>query len=269
MSRLHSSENIPVALFLGGLDPSAGAGIFRDLTVASGLGVFSMAIPLAETIQNGFECKKIVRPSINPVERLKFLEPHLHGEWGVKLSMFHDCSLLQDVLPMIDMLTPSCAIWDPIFAPTHGTNLHEVSAFKKNIGLFSATHWVVSPNIIEARLLADLTDVPLEKVAEKIIDMGAPSVWVRGGHASGEKVQDLWCDKNGSTWLTPYDRLAGDPRGTGCTITAAWLAYRMCGMEPVSAIDAAIQYTRTAWKYLHTPGSAGRLTFPPKVSEND
>ncbi|MDR2697955.1 MAG: bifunctional hydroxymethylpyrimidine kinase/phosphomethylpyrimidine kinase, partial [Holophagales bacterium] len=84
-------------------------------------------------------------------------------------------------------------------------------------------------------------------------------------HGNDKMVKDLWCDGNGPKWLTPYDRLDGDPRGTGCAATAAWLALRLSGMEPISAAEAAIQYIRSAWNYLHIPGGVGRLTFPPRV----
>jgi hydroxymethylpyrimidine kinase/phosphomethylpyrimidine kinase len=265
MGCLHPVGDLPVALFLGGFDPSAGAGILRDSAVASGLGVFSMAIPMAETIQNGLECNEVAEPSIDPARRLSYLAPHLCGKWGVKLSMFHSSSILHDVLSIVDRLAPSLAIWDPILAPTHGAELHKASTIQRIIGKFAPDLWVISPNIPEARLIADIPDGPLEEVAEKIMDMGMKSVWIRGGHASGCTVQDLWCDKNGFTWMPPCDHLAGDPRGTGCTVTAAWLAYRLCGMDPICSIGAAIQYIRSAWKYLHVPGKAGRLTFPPKV----
>jgi len=260
-----SHREFPVALFLGGLDPSGGAGILRDVAVASGLGVHSMAIPTAETIQNGIECAEILPPSLVPTKRLDLLKPHLRGKWGVKLSMFHNCSLLRDVLPKIHHLAPLAAIWDPIIAPTNGVGLHDPKALKEIIALLANKNWIISPNIPEARLLADLPHALPENAAEKIMDMGIQNVWIRSGHADGKTLQDLWCDANGHKWLTPYDRLNGDPRGTGCTVTSAWLAFRLIGMEPINAAETAIQYIRKAWNYLHVPGGAGRLTFPPRV----
>jgi len=260
-----SHTEFPVALFLGGLDPSGGAGILRDVAVASALGVHSMAIPTAETVQNGIECAEIISPSVVPMKRLDSLKHHLRGRWGVKLSMFHNCALLRDVMPQINHLTPTVAIWDPIVAPTNGVGLHKPKSLKEIIALLVNKNWIVSPNIPEARLLADLPHASPEDAAKKIMDMGIQSVWIRSGHGNDKRVQDLWCDANGHKWLTPYDRLHGNPRGTGCTVTTAWLALRLSGMEPINAAEAAIQYIRKAWNYLHVPGGVGRFTFPPIV----
>ena len=254
---------VPVALFLGGLDPSGGAGILRDAAVASCLGAHAMAIALAETIQNGLECTKILPPSANPLERLDALSPHLRDKWGAKLSMFCEAPLLDELLPRIKVMGPSAAIWDPIVAPTHGTKLHSPLAIRKVFALFSGGPWVVSPNLPEARLIAGEPERPLETVAKKIMDMGAESLWIRGGHGSGDTVQDLWCDTDGIAWLPKYERLEGDPRGTGCTVTSAWLAFRLNGTEPAAAAESAVQYIREAWGRLHVPGSAGRPVFLP------
>jgi hydroxymethylpyrimidine/phosphomethylpyrimidine kinase len=224
-----------------------------------------MAVPMAETVQNGFECKEIAPPNIDPMQRLDILKPHLCGKWGIKLSMFHNCSQLQNVLPLIHQLEPSAAIWDPVVAPTHGAGLHCPAAIKEAAALLSRYSWTAAPNIPEARLLAEMPHEPMETVAKKIMSLGLQSVWIRGGHGNGKTVQDLWCDENGPKWLTPHNRLDGDPRGTGCTATTAWLAYRLTDMEPINAAEAAIKYVRKAWNNLHAPGKAGRPAFPPKV----
>jgi len=265
MGASHAISEVPVALFLGGLDPSSGAGVLRDVQVASDLGIYPMAVPLAETVQNGVECAEIAPPSFCPMKRLESLRLHLTGRWGAKFSMFHDLSLLKTVLERIQELKPAAAIWDPIAGPTSGAKLHGADTIQKALCLLQFGTWVVSPNIPEARTLADMPDGPLDAVAKKILDMGAKCVWIRGGHASGETVQDLWADGATLEWLAPHSRLDGDPRGTGCTATSAWLSYRLKGLEPASAAEAAIKYVRNAWEHLCRPGGAGRVAFPPRM----
>ena len=77
----------PVALCLGGMDPSAGAGLLRDAMTLAELGCQPMAVSLAETLQNGLACTRIEAPGLDPVQRLETLAPHLAGRWGVKLSL--------------------------------------------------------------------------------------------------------------------------------------------------------------------------------------
>jgi hydroxymethylpyrimidine/phosphomethylpyrimidine kinase len=239
----------------------------RDAAVASGLGIHSMAIPLAETVQNGIECIEIWPPAIDPLIRLNSLAPHLSGKWGVKLSMFYERSVLCDVLQQIRLLRPAAAIWDPIISPTSGVGLHSPASIIEAANMLSGCFWTLAPNIPEARLLAEMPEAPLETVAEKLVDMGMKNVWIRGGHGTEKMVRDLWCDCDGPKWMTPNTRLEGDPRGTGCTATSAWLAYSLNGMKPIDAADAAVKYIRRAWSALHLPGSTGRPAFPPRVQQ--
>jgi hydroxymethylpyrimidine/phosphomethylpyrimidine kinase len=132
--------------------------------------------------------------------------------------------------------------------------------------MLSGKPWTVAPNIPEARMIADMPHGQIDAVAKKIFGMGFQNVWIRGGHGDGKTVQDLWCDKDGARWFAPHTRLDGDPRGTGCTATTAWLAFRLAGMEPINAAEAAVRYIRKAWNNLQIPGKAGRPTFPPRAN---
>jgi len=266
MNAPHAVPGVPIALFLGGLDPSSGAGVLRDAQVASDLGICPMAVPLAETAQNGLECAEIAPPGFSPVKRLELLRPHLSGRWGAKISMFYDLSLLDAVSKLVQEMGPTAAIWDPVMGPTRGAKLHSADTIKKAFALLPAGAWLVSPNIQEARALADMPDGPLESAAKKMMDMGAQSVWIRGGHGCGEtKVRDLWADGNGIEWLAPFSRMDGDPRGTGCTATSAWLSFCIKGLSPARSAEAAIDYVRNAWGHLCRPGGAGRAAFPPRA----
>ena len=81
-----SPAAIPVALCLGGMDPSAGAGLLRDVMTLAGLGIQPMAVCTAETVQNGRACAAILAPP-DPLPFLEALAPHLAGAWGVKLGL--------------------------------------------------------------------------------------------------------------------------------------------------------------------------------------
>ena len=66
-----SSLSVPVALCLGGMDPSAGAGVLRDVLTLSGLGVHPMVVSTAETLQNGIACLRITGPALSSALRLE------------------------------------------------------------------------------------------------------------------------------------------------------------------------------------------------------
>jgi len=64
------------------MDPSAGAGILRDVMTLAALGVHPMAVSTADTVQNGLVCLAI-RPPRDPLPAFDALVPHLGGAWGV------------------------------------------------------------------------------------------------------------------------------------------------------------------------------------------
>ncbi|MFZ1613366.1 MAG: bifunctional hydroxymethylpyrimidine kinase/phosphomethylpyrimidine kinase [Holophaga sp.] len=256
---------IPVALCLGGLDPSAGAGLLRDATTIWELGGYPMAIPVAETVQNGAACTHIRAPLASPRERLLALRPHLAGTWGAKLGL---CALpLDELAALVELLVdlkPVCGIWDPIQAPTAGVGLHHVSDLRSMAEIILGRGaWVVSPNRPEAAGFGDLReDASPVDLAGPYLKAGAKAVWLKGGHGGGP-VEDVWVDGKGATSLGVRDRLPGDRRGTGCTLASAWLCLRLQGEDELSAARHACVWMQERWAQAAVPGGFGRPSFAP------
>lgn len=262
----------PVALCLGGVDPSAGAGILRDALTVAELGCQPMAISLAETVQNGLSCLRIEKPGVDPVQRLEALAPHLVGRWGLKLSL---CALepgdFRRLGATLRHLSPSMRIWDPILAPSAGVGLHDGADLRRMAAeLLPMGGWVVSPNRGEAAAFAGLPPeairtAPALDLAGPWLAAGAMGVWLKGGHADGDTVQDLWITAGDVTELECVPRLPGQRRGTGCFLSAAWLALRLQGASDQDAARKAAQRLRARWNQAFAPGLAGRMMFSPLV----
>lgn len=256
---------IPVALCLGGLDPSSGAGLLRDATTIWELGGYPMAIPVAETIQNGAACSHINLPSVAALDRLQALRPHLTGTWGVKLGL---CALPSDdlaaLVELLMDLKPACGIWDPIQAPTAGVGLHHVADLRRMAEtILGKGSWVVSPNRPEAAAFGELReDSSPVALARPYLNSGAKAVWLKGGHGGGP-VEDFWVDDQGATSLGVRDRLPGDRRGTGCTLASAWLCKRLQGEDELSAARHACVWMQERWAQAAVPGGFGRPSFAP------
>ncbi len=262
-----SPSLVPVALCLGGMDPSAGAGLLRDVLTLASLGVHPMAISTAETLQNGLACLEIARPALSPILRLESLRPHLCGLWGVKLGL---CALpveeLSLLMTRLDELDPPFCIWDPIQAPTSGVPLHDALALRRMARtVLGSGNWVVAPNRPEAAAFGDLppgADPCL--LAQAFLDSGAQAVWLKGGHAQGEEVEDFWIEAGGARSLGVHPRLAGERRGTGCAVASAWLGFRLQGREGFSAAQDASAWLRDHWDRAFAPGGAGRPVLAPE-----
>lgn len=254
----------PVALCLGGMDPSGGAGLLRDVLALAALGVQPMAIPVAETIQNGLACLRIDPPAVDPLVRLDALAPHLAGTWGVKLGM---CALgegdFRKLALRLEHLAPPLRIWDPILAPSRGTGLHDADGLRRMADVLLASQaWVVAPNRLEAAAVASLApDAPPDALARPWLARGAQAVWLKGGHGGRQEVEDFWITVQGVRSLGVQERLSGERRGTGCTLAAQWLGLRLLGRDDASAAQEAARRLRAGWDRAFAPGGVGRPLF--------
>jgi hydroxymethylpyrimidine/phosphomethylpyrimidine kinase len=252
------------------MDPSGGAGLLRDALALSELGCQPMAVSLAETLQNGLACARIDPPSMDPVQRVETLAPHLMGRWGVKLSL---CALnakdFRRLCVALRHLAPPVRIWDPILAPSVGVGLHDGEDLRRMASdLLSMGGWVISPNRGEAAAFAGLPpeaihSASVETLATPWLEAGAAAVWLKGGHASGDQVQDFWITPQGVQALKLAPRLPGERRGTGCLLSATWLGLRLLGRDDRQAAVEAAHRLRERWHLAFAPGGAGRPMFAP------
>jgi hydroxymethylpyrimidine/phosphomethylpyrimidine kinase len=260
----------PVALCLGGMDPSGGAGLLRDALALAELGCQAMTVSLAETLQNGLACLRIESPTLDPVQRIEALAPHLGGRWGVKLGL---CALdMKDFRRLCATLrhqAPPIRIWDPILAPSAGVGLHDGEDLRRMASaLLPMGGWVVSPNRGEAAAFAGLPpgaihSAPVESLGTPWLEAGALAVWLKGGHAAGDRAQDVWITREGLQPLEAAPRLRGERRGTGCLLAATWLGLRLQGLDDLQAALESARRLRARWDLAFSPGGAGRAMFAP------
>jgi hydroxymethylpyrimidine/phosphomethylpyrimidine kinase len=229
-----------------------------------------MAISLAETLQNGLACTRIEAPSLDPIQRLETVAPHLVGRWGLKLSL---CAVearnFRRLAASLRHLAPPIRIWDPILAPSAGVGLHDGEDLRRMAAdLLPMGGWVVSPNRGEAAAFAGLPpeairSASVETLSSPWLEAGAAAVWLKGGHAAGQHVQDVWITKAGIKDLESAPRLAGERRGTGCLLSATWLGLRLLGWDDQQAALESARRLRTRWEHAFSPGGVGRAMFAP------
>ena len=106
---------------------------------------------------------------------------------------------------------------------------------------------LVTPNLPEAEALAGLRlrRQPDRRLAAGVLaDLGARAVLIKGGHARGGEVRDLFFDGRFFTeFVAPRIRTRAT-HGTGCTLSAAIAANLAKGVALEEAILRAIRYLR-------------------------
>ena len=99
---------------------------------------------------------------------------------------------------------------------------------------------LVTPNLPEAQRLTGQTTA--EACAEFLLQSGANSVLITGGHNDGETVINRYFDKTGEQQFE-WERLHGEYHGSGCTLASALALFLAREMPVKLALRFAQAYT--------------------------
>ena len=108
---------------------------------------------------------------------------------------------------------------------------------------------MVTPNIPEAEVLTGMkirnkTDMLL--AGNKLLDLGAKNVLIKGGHFRTKKVYDMFLNKSGSKIFTSIRYKTRNTHGTGCTLSSAIATFYSCGKSLKKACELGIKYVNLA-----------------------
>ena len=218
-------------LILGGLDPSGGAGVTVDATVAALHEVEPLPVALTATVQSlrGFDRAEPIPAAVWRAQVAAVLADGPVA--AVQVGFLGDAALLADVAAVLAPLAREVPIVvDPVLSATAGGMAQGaalVAAYREHLAPLAA---LVTPNVHELQALA--AGAPAALLAA-----GAGAVLRKGGHGTGaEAVDELWIDGASTRWARP--RLGCGPvRGTGCALASA-IASRLAHGAPLPAACA-------------------------------
>ncbi|MFN3243973.1 MAG: hydroxymethylpyrimidine/phosphomethylpyrimidine kinase [Planctomycetota bacterium] len=214
-------------LLLGGLDPSGGAGITVDATVAALHGVEPLPVALTTTVQGlrGFVAKQ---PIAERVWREQVATVLADGKIAaVKVGYVGDPALVAVVAEAVRALPAGThVVVDPVLSATAG-GMHDgdalVAAYREHLVPLAT---LLTPNGPELQQLADGDAESLLRVeaplrAESPLRSGAGAVLHKGGHGEGDQaIDELWTGEPPYRFARPRHD-CGPVRGTGCALASA------------------------------------------------
>lgn len=142
---------------------------------------------------------------------------------------------------------------DPVMVSRTGAQSIDDRAIDTLRELLIPQATILTPNRYEAQILTGLKIDSLEMMkasAEKIHQLGAKNVLVKGGGMSGElRGVDVWFD--GESWEILQTEIIDtqNTHGTGCTLSAAIAANLAKGQDPLTATGNAKDYVTRALQY--------------------
>ena len=179
---------IPKVMTIAGSDSGGGAGIQADLKTFAAMGTYGASVLTAITAQNTVGVTGVHEI---PVEMIVAqIEAVLSdiGADAVKTGMLSSSDIIETVARELAHFRVERLVVDPVMVAKSGDRLlreEAVDALRRSL-LPLAT--VVTPNIPEAEALTGMKIESREEArsaAEKIVNMGAKSVVVKGGASAG------------------------------------------------------------------------------------
>ena len=85
-------------------------------------------------------------------------------------------------------------------------------------------------------------------VAQKLIELGAKNVLIKGGHLNGEFVHDIYVGNNDIKIFNSKRVKTKHTHGTGCTLSSAVATFLSCGKPVKKSCELGIMYVNSAIK---------------------
>ena len=211
-------------LIIAGSDSSGGAGIQADIKTVTSLGSYAMTAITAVTSQNTKGVKEIVSISSKSLQTQITMVLDDIGANAVKIGMLQNTNIIKCVYKILKKYKLKNIVLDPVMNAKGGARLVNVSSIKYLKKLLLPLCDVVTPNIPEAEILTGYSIVNKEdmiKAAKKIINMGAKSVLLKGGHLKNKMIFDILVSKKEIRIFPKRKIKTKHTHGTGCTLSSA------------------------------------------------
>lgn len=229
---------LPVALTIGGSDPSGGAGIQADLKTFHQFGVYGEAVVALLTIQNTTRVERVdCVPAELVVAQLRaVLEdiPPQAAKTGALGNREIVCAIAEAAA---DFNFP--LVVDPVMISKHGQPLISPEAIAAVRELLLRRAFLICPNLPEAEELAGMpvhTVEDMRTAAKRLCEMGAKAALVKGGHLQGSAVDVLFDGIEWREYAAPHIDTP-HTHGTGCTYSAG-IAAELARGAPLGAAVA-------------------------------
>jgi hydroxymethylpyrimidine/phosphomethylpyrimidine kinase len=230
---------VRTALSIAGSDSGGGAGVQADLKAFARCGVHGMTAITALTAQSTTGVTGVHPvPGAFIVEQVRAVAEDI-GVDAVKIGMLGTAETVAAVREALELLpagTP--VVIDPVMVAESGAVLLDEGARAALIALLLPLATVITPNLPEARALAEMgEESDAEALAHRLRALGPEVVVVTGGHR--EVAEDVLVDAEG-TLLIPGARHAdGAAHGSGCTHSSVLAAQLALGLDPRAAARVA------------------------------
>jgi hydroxymethylpyrimidine/phosphomethylpyrimidine kinase len=244
----------PSALTIAGFDGSGGAGIQADIKTFSALGSYATSVLTALPVQNTQGVRSIYPVATEAVQAQieAIMDDIFPG--AIKIGMVHTPELVECIASTLKKYPAVPLVFDPVMVATSGHKLIEEKTIASIIDLLFPLADLITPNMDEAAILAEMPVNDLEhmyEAGEKILKLGCKAVLLKGGHLKTDKITSLYFSGNEGDNISvrefSYQKFeTNNTHGSGCTLSSAIAAYLSQGRTVEDAVASGQDYTHLA-----------------------
>lgn len=245
------------ALTIAGSDSGAGAGIQADLKTFAALGVYGTSVITAITAQNTKGVTQILELAPELIAAQIDAVIGDIGTHALKTGMLANSAIIEVVVEKIREYGLQNLVVDPVMVAKGGDLLLRQEAIETLRSRLIPLATIVTPNLPEAKQLTGIPGSRLQDIKEaarRIINMGAKSVVIKGGHHKGPATDIFYDGKKFHELKTARVRTP-HTHGTGCTFSAAIAANLARGEKLENAVAQAKRYITQAIRKGFAVGS--------------
>lgn len=250
----------PVVLCLSGHDPSGGAGLQADIEALLAQGCHAAPTVTALTVQSTVDVvdfRVLDRDWVLAQAHTVIADLPVAA---VKLGMLGSVEMVETVLEVMHSLPGVPLVCDPVLRAGGGGTLGKDDvgfAMRERLLPIAA---IATPNLPEARILAELPDGSADECAEKLLPY-CRHLLITGGHGDEQKVHNRLYSRDGARHSFTCERLPGSYHGSGCTLASALAGRLALGEDLASAVQTALAYT---WRTLRDAEAPGKGQYVPR-----
>lgn len=240
----------PIALTIAGSDSGGGAGIQADLKAMSAMGTYAASVLTALTAQN-----TVGVTAIHDVPK-DFVAAQLDAVYSdldvdaTKIGMLSQSEIIEVVGERLLRHGAKNIVLDPVMVTTSGDLLLSKNAVDSLKTILIPIAQTITPNLYEAAELLGssvaISRIEMEQQAAALLEIGAQSVLLKGGHFDEPTADDLYLSRTETRWYSAPRTNTDNTHGTGCTLSSAIAAKLAQGKPMLDAIQSAKDYLSQA-----------------------
>lgn len=250
----------PIVLCLSGHDPIGGAGLQADIEALLAQQCHAAPAVTALTIQdtvNVSDFRILDHDWIVAQARAILSDVSVSA---IKLGMLGSSAMVRTAIEVMHMTPHTAVVCDPVLRAEGGGSLGAGDVgYTLREELLPLAH-IVTPNLPEARLLAELPQGTEDECAEVLLKH-CKNLLITGGHGPEDELHNRLYLEDGSRHDITQQRLPGKYHGSGCTLASALAGRIAQGEHLLSAVQSALDYT---WCTLRDAEAPGKGQYIPR-----